>query len=127
MLDGLLRGLRRGRRVAELEADLCIPGPDADRRERREVDAELELTLYARGYDLEIEVERHGGRLDASRPLDLAVDGVRVGTMRLSRRNRLRFRRDERDGPLGFDPALGQDVSLGQDGVVLLTGRMKRD
>ena len=127
MLDGLLKGWRRGRRVAELEAELCIPGPDADRRERRKVDAELELILYARGYDLEIEVERHNGRLDASRPLDIAVDGIRVGTIRMSRRRSTRFRRSEADGPLGFAPALGQEISLGQGGVVLLTGELRRD
>ena len=120
LLDSLLNP--RGGLAFDLEADLRPVSGD------HRASAEVEFKGWRRGdYHLEVEVDRPGGTLDPNLPVSVVVDSTLVGRITLDPRGRTRFSRTHLDGPLGFHPALGQTVALGQNGVVKLSGRFERD
>ena len=122
MLDALLSRLApKGRKTHDLEADLY----GADRNGPR---AEVEFEGWASGqYRLEIEVKDRDGHLSRYPQLDVAVGDIMLGSIPVNPAGRTYFSRTHEDGPLGFEPAVGQIVMLGSGGVAFLSGQFQRD
>ncbi|MEL7487964.1 MAG: hypothetical protein AAGJ87_12200 [Pseudomonadota bacterium] len=106
----------RPRKRLDLEARLkptTAGGPYGD----------VEVQVFDDGsWDLEIELKNQAGTADVA----LHVDGARVGSF-AARAGETEFRRSDRDGVLGFDPQVGQAVSLHAEGRELCAGVFHRD
>ena len=114
----ILKAIFATHQVQDLEADLYSPAYPQFRGE-----AELYASSNGR-YTLEIELKHDNRTL--SDTLALHVDDTQVGYVPVQASGRS-FRRTERDGPLGFDPEIGQTVQLWDQDTMVFEGTFVRD
>ena len=111
--------IKRSKKTVNLEAKLSDPND-------RWIFGEVELEGFDNGdYRLEIELTAPGRQF--SDGLEFRVEGTMVGHFRAPRSRRNDFVRTQRDGELGFDPAIGQRVELWADGERIVSGQFERD
>lgn len=112
-------------RALGVRQKLIATGADADAR------GKAALKVRSRKGTLTGQLVVLGKKLDGDRVYEVAVDGVRIGTLETNRRGKgkARFRTEPRPGKddlLGVDPR-GRIVSIMGDGVPVLTGRLSDD